>query len=356
MNKRNINIAMTCTGGELAPEFIKAMRGSERFNVTILAVDGNPNAIGQHFANDFRVVPMGDADDYIDTMLSLVKEFKLQAIIVGSDGEALALSVDRERFKEEGCAICCPDPEVLALLANKASTYERLAAAGVPHADFTTANSLSELQTNLLAFHERYGEMVIKPAISRGGRDVFLIRDDIENEQSYNGGREVHCTLAVFQAKYQKRMASLFPVVVMQRLYEPTYDIDVQTWQGKPVNVIPRRRHNPAGIPFEGSTISTDEKLLELGRKASTVFNLSWLLDVDVMCTKDGVPVVLEINPRMSGSCAASVHAGVPLFDNLMAFALGEEPVTFTPEDGTVVASYKSLRTVAAKEKCGAAS
>lgn len=343
---KKVNILMTCTGGDLAPEYIKAMRGSSRYNVSVLAVDGNPNAIGRHFADHFRVVPMGHADNYIDTIESLVREFKINIIIVGSDGEALALSANRERIEKAGCIVCCPDAEVLARLANKAETYQMLADAGIAHADFKPIDNLSDLQSAVILFHERFGELVVKPAISRGGRNVFVIRSDIEGERSYHGGRETHCSLSVFQGKYQKTIASLFPVVVMQRLYEPTYDIDVLTWEGKPINVIPRLRHNPAGIPFEGNTISMDPKLVKLGQSVCSIFNLSWLLDVDVMCTKDGMPVVLEVNPRMSGSCPASVHAGVPLFDNIMALAVGDEPLRNEPENGRVIIGFKALQMV----------
>ena len=345
--KKSITILMTCTGGDLAPEYLLAMKNSSRYDVTMIAVDGNPDAIGRHFADAFYVVPMGGADDYISTMKSIVQKHKVDLIIVGSDGEALSLTANREIFESAGCKIACPSANILKELSNKASTYTRLQQAGVDCAKFHSVDNLSDLQSAVENLHAEFGELVVKPAISRGGRNVFVIRNDLEEEQSYHGGRETHCPLDVFQKKYQKAAASLFPLVVMQRLHEPTYDIDVLSWEGKPINIVPRKRHNPAGIPFDGNTICLDENLVKLGKKVAEVFNLSWLLDVDVMCTKDGTPVVLEVNPRMSGSCPASVHAGVPLFDNIIALALGDIPVAGNAKDGTIVLSHKSLRKVA---------
>ena len=45
---------------------------------------------------------------------------------------------------------------------------------------------------------------------------------------------------------------------------------------------------------------------------------LTWLYDIDIMTRKDGTPVLLEVNPRPSGSSAASMQCGVPLYKNLL--------------------------------------
>lgn len=344
MKKEKINILMTCSGGDLAPEYIMAMKASTRYDISVMAVDGNPNAIGKNFADKFSVVPLGHAENYIQTVLDLVKTHHIDLIIAGSDGEALSLSLNRDIFAKEKCTIACPPVEVLSQLSNKLLTYQILKESGISCADFMEASTLDQLQKATQEMHARHEEIVIKPAISRGGRNVFVIRRDIQGEQSYFGGRETHCSWDVFQTKYQKQIADLFPLVVMQRLFEPTYDIDVLGWEGRPINVIPRLRHNPAGIPFEGNTICMTPQLVSLGKAVCQAFKLSWLLDIDVMCTADGLPVVLEVNPRMSGSCPASVIAGVPLFDNIVALSRGEEPLRTEPQDGTVIFGYKALK------------
>ncbi len=344
MKKEKVNVLMTCCGGDLAPEYIMAMKNSVRYDITVLAVDGNANAVGKNFADYFSVVPMGQADNYIDTILGLVRQYQIDLIIAGSDGEALSLSFNKVVFAKEGCVVACPSTDVLSQLSNKLTTYKVLKNAGISCADFMEASTAEELQKSTEDMYDRHSEIVIKPAVSRGGRNVFVIRRDIKGEQSYHGGRETHCSWDVFQTKYQKQIADLFPVVVMQRLFEPTYDIDVLGWEGNPINVIPRLRHNPAGIPFEGNTISMNAELVNLGKSVCKAFNLSWLLDIDVMCTSDERPVVLEVNPRMSGSCPASVIAGVPLFDNIVALSRGEEPLLVEPKEGTVIVGYKALK------------
>lgn len=347
MGKPAINLLMTCVGGDLASEYLKAYKESRCYDVCVTGVDGRSDAVGQYFCDYFYTVPMGGAQDYIDRMIDIVIERHIQLIIPGSDGEALALSLHRQVFADQGCQIAAPDFKILQTLNDKAQTYQKLSDANLPCADWYSVNSHDELQKATKDIYDRYAEFVIKPALSRGGRDVFVIRSDIEDEQHYFGGREIHLPYQIFLDKYVKSMGQHFPVVVMERLYEPVYDLDVLSWNGQAIQVVPRLRHNPAGIPFTGNTVKADQGLIDMGVRVAEILNLSWLLDVDVMAKKDGTPVVLEVNPRMSGSCPSSVHAGIPLFDQVIALSRGEKPNTVQIERDTVLVKYNAIQKVA---------
>ena len=344
--KPEITVLLTCMGGDLAPDFIIPLNESDRYNVTTVAVDGNPSAIGRHFAEHFEVVPMGTAVNYIESILAIVKKYGVELVLAGSDGEALALSVAKEEFSKFNCQIACSDAEILRNLNHKVRTYKKLQEAGIICAQWYQASDTIELDKFIKEIYDVYGEVVIKPSISRGGRDVFVIRSDVRGEHHYYGGREIHTDLETLQKKYQKNISDHFPVIVMERLHEPVYDIDVLSWQGEAKRIVPRKRHNPAGIPFEGNTIVNDSVLMDLGKKVAKALDLSWLHDIDVMSRKDGNPVVLEVNPRPSGSCPASIKAGIPLLDDVIAISRGEEIKNIVLEDKTVIISYKTLKRI----------
>lgn len=325
MTKPSVTVLVTCAGGTLVPEGLKFLKQSARYDVTVVGVDGSADAIGRHFCDHFETVPMGTADNYITTMENIVKKYNVDLILPWSDGEALALAVNRDVFAAHNCQVASPDADILAKLSDKAQTYDILANAGIAHAEYYRAETLVALEDATEKLYTTYNEFVIKPALSRGGRDVFVIRSDIADEQHYFGGREIHLPYDAFRTKYLKSIAQHFPVVVMERLHEPTYDLDVLSLNGKAMQVVPRKRHNPAGIPFIGNTICADARLVKMGEDVAKIFNLSWLLDVDVMSRKDGTPVVLEVNPRMSGSCPAAMHAGYPLFDQIIALSRGDQ-------------------------------
>ena len=108
----------------------------------------------------------------------------------------------------------------------------------------------------------------------------------------------------------------------MQELYYPVVDIDLFAWKGKPLSIVPRKRNHPL-LPNMGHKILNDKALINLG-KNSKEFNLSWLYDCDVMFDRNKRPIVIEINPRQSGSVAVSLAAGYKIYENLIRIFLGK--------------------------------
>ena len=68
-----------------------------------------------------------------------------------------------------------------------------------------------------------------------------------------------------------------------------------------------------AGFPIFDATIA---KIFS--RKISRALNLDSLHDIDLMSHKNE-EVLLEVNPRPSGSLAAALEAGFPIFDATIA-------------------------------------
>ena len=54
------------------------------------------------------------------------------------------------------------------------------------------------------------------------------------------------------------------------------------------------------------------------------------MYDCDVMFDKNKQPIVIEINPRQSGSVAISLAAGHKLYENLIRVVLGKKIIQET--------------------------
>lgn len=341
----SFTLLLTCVGGELAPQVIRSLKSSRRHDIKVIGVDADENAAGRHFADVFAVVPRGDDPHYVEAVAELALRHSADLVLPTSDEEALALSMSRAAIEEAGCRVACADAEILRLIANKATCYERLAELGLPVPEWELVDDLDALAEAVDALYARRGAAVVKPAGERGGRGVCVIGPVAQDSRPGEGGRERHMDLQSFHRDYLAGFASMMPAVVMQRLEVPVHDIDMLAWNGKPIRVVPRRRVDSA-LPNEGHTIVGNDDLIDLGRRLIEGFGLTWLYDCDVMYDADGTPGILEINPRPSGSIAATIAAGVPLLDDLISLAKGE-PVPDVPLPvGRVVVPYKSLAVV----------
>ena len=335
-------LLLTCVGGELSPQVIRSVKTSHRHDVKVIGVDTRPDAAGRHFVDHFATVPPGNDLNYVDTIAGLVAQYQVDMVLPTSDEEAVALSSARERIETGRCHLACAAADVVKTVSSKVETYIRLAALGIAVPAWQCAQSLEEIETVVEQTIAFWGEAVVKPTGSRGGRGVCVIRSDVRGARPYEGGREVHMDQATFRRDYLKGFAGQLPVVVMQRLVEPVYDIDMLAWEGRPVRVVPRRRTNSA-LPNEGHTIVENPDLVQLGTELIKALDLTWLYDCDIMYDRDGRPGILEVNPRPSGSIAVTIAAGVPLIDDLISLAKGEPVPEVELPVGRVVIPFKSV-------------
>lgn len=339
----------TAAGGTLAPLNIRLLQRGARLPAWVLAVDARPDAVGRHMADAFAVVPSGAAPNYVDAIVDLVRQYGIQVVMPWSDEEALALAAQRERVEAAGAVLACAPYQTLLTMSDKAASLRALAAAGIRTPSWAIAEDRDTLDRLLTERRAATGEAVVKPLVSRGARGVFVIRDDIKGSLEFPGSREVHADWPTFDREFRASVDCHLPVVVMERLHAPAYDIDVLGWQGKVLRAVPRERVNPAGIPFQGSYFRFDPRLLALAEAVTRAFSLSWLYDYDLMTTSDGEPVVIEINPRPSGSIAAAIAAGVPFYEDLIELAQGRMPAVTgpLPPDGQLVVPYLDCHVVA---------
>jgi carbamoylphosphate synthase large subunit len=331
-------VMLTSAGGEMVPSLINQLKQSTRHDVRVVAIDAGGGGVSRHLADGFWTVPYGNEPGYADAVLEVLRETSVDLLIPCSDEEALALSGRRDEISATGCQLACVEHQTLEIFSDKARCYEALAASGIAVPVWRKADDRVSLVQSVDDVMDQTGACVVKPARGRGGRDVFVV-GSATNEVD---GREQHMSRQEFMALCDSMAELPFPLIVMEQLTEPVFDIDMLAWEGRPIHVVPRRRVN-SQLPNEGHLFVDAPELRELGERLIDVFSLSWLYDCDVMYDRNSQPHVLEVNPRPSGSAAVTVAAGIPLFENLVALAKGEDPEPAADVTGHSVLPYKTL-------------
>lgn len=336
-------VLLTCAGGGLVPQAIQQLRQHSRHGrVYVVAVDSDLQATGRHFADAFERVPHGRDPDYAARLAEVADRHSVDLVVPWSDEEALAAARGRSLIERNGRKLACADLGTLETLADKTATYKALERAALPVPGWRRAETLAELEEAVEQLLAKGLEIAVKPAVSRGGRDVSVIRSDLRGASQYSGGREVHMDADSFRSDHLARYADLMPVIVMERLYEPTFDLDMLARDGELLRSVVRRRINPT-VPNDGHIIDKRPDLYDLAPRIVSAFRLTWLYDCDIMLDRAGHPRILEINPRPSGSTAVAVAAGVPLLDDMISLALGEVLPAVAMPYGRIVAPYTAL-------------
>jgi carbamoyl-phosphate synthase large subunit len=339
-----MRILVTCAGGTLVPLSIQQLRAARGGGNFILGVDMRADVPARHFADTFETVPAAESPDYLPAIMGLVRRHGIELVVPWSDGEALELARHREDLAALGCKLACADMAALRVMENKASFYDFLSRSGIRSPWFRAVSDAAGLRAALDELIALRGVAVVKPAVSRGGRDVFILYGD-DRERVALEGRELHIHISEFET-HTDAVLDKAPLIVMEQLYQPAYDLDIVSFQGVATSVIPRLRINPSGIPPRGNHIVPDPALIEMGRRVAESMRLSWIYDCDVMKNSDGEFCALEMNPRPSGSLAVSIAAGYPVFDDLLDIADGRQPVRRDVATACTVATYLTAEIV----------
>ncbi len=343
------SVLISCCGGELVPLVLRDIR-KHHPNLKIIGVDMHPQPVAEDLTDAFYCVPHGKDDNYFQTILEIIELNKVDIIIPWSDEEVITLAHHKKILDHKGCTLAAPDIAGLNFSSNKENTYKELRNNGIAVPDFDIITNSDQLKSTIHEFTQKWQEFVIKPSCSRGGRDVFIVDTQAKEPFISIHNRQVHCDLDTFYQEYAPQLTYDSSYVIMEKLVAPAYDVDVLSWQGEAHCIIPRKRHNPDGLPYRGYTIEPNQEIIDIAKQVADHLKLSHLYDIDIMIAQDGSPRVMEVNPRPSGSIAYSHHAQIPVMSYLIDYLLGNKPNINTACPNISIYPFNDLLSIHSKD------
>lgn len=343
MKKPRLKIGITSCGGDMVYSALLSLKKSAFIDFEIYAFNSTQHTLSQNIAEKFTLLPEGDSPEYAETAISLIKHFNIQVFLPWSDEEAQNLSELRDDITKAGCVPLVSSPQTLKLIGNKAATYEKLSAAGLVVPEYTLVSNSEELRLAAKAYGYPNKSVVIKPASGRGGRGVKVLIG--KNPPDYwigTGRREKRCqNIDLHEIKIEQDT----PYLVMPCLDAPVYDVDVLRFNNQFHGSFVRQRINPTGIPYQGSLVKHSPKIEQYARQISEVLDLNSLHDLDMMTDpQTNQAVLLEVNPRPSGSLSGLNAAGCKLLEFTLAYAAGITiPLEKPSENKTILTYTESL-------------
>lgn len=316
MTRRRVCLAITSVGGTLIPATLEILRRSALFDYRLVGINAAPAPLAEPLLDAFCILPRGDAPTYAEELLAAVRREKIEILLPWSDEEATTVASLSKELGKLGCRALTASSECLDRISSKRATYEQLAKAGLRSPAFEPVADVASLVKAVEGFGYPARTVVVKPSKGRGGRGLqVLLGQDRPPTWLGAGQRETRWSEKPSDERGFSAFFDFGPeLLVMPCLGVPAYDADVVIFGGDPLVVV-RRRHNPTGIPFQGNTLVADPEMSAYCMAAARALGLEALHDIDFMTGPDGLPVVLEVNPRPSGSLGASLAAGYPVID-----------------------------------------
>lgn len=321
----NMNFLFASVGRrvQLLQDFRRSIEPDDR----IIATDMSPYAPALQMADKRYLVPAITDKTYIDVLLKICVEEKVDALFTLIDPEIALIAENKERFEELGVHVFTPDAPTAKLCFDKFEFYKHLAANGV--ATPLTYGTFEEFKDGYAAGAIGF-PVFVKPRTGSGSVGARRVDDETE----------------------LKRCMDEEPSLIIQELmssgFEAGSDLDADVYVDeithKPASIFTKRKMSSV-IGGANKTVSfKDPELFTFIESALEGLVFSGPIDVDVFM-KDGSYYISEINPRFGGAYLHAYGAGVdfiPLIKNNV-MGIANKPEFGTYDSGVTMFMFDSV-------------
>lgn len=168
-----INILVTGVGAIIGYGIINSLRSTNR-NLNIIGIDIYKDAVGQYFCNHFIQAQRADSSVYIDYIITLIKQYKIDLVFLGTEQELYKVTDSRDQLKEYINIFVINDTKIIDLSKDKYKTYLFLLENGIDGIPSCIEGSYNSLVTELGS------PFLLKLRRSYASKGMIMINDETD--------------------------------------------------------------------------------------------------------------------------------------------------------------------------------
>ncbi|MDN3015340.1 ATP-grasp domain-containing protein [Paenibacillus sp. BSR1-1] len=291
----------------------------------------HPNKDALYLQNcDYAFIePEVSGDEYIAFCLDFCQWHGIDIFIPRK--ENVLISKRLAEFEAIGVKVLvCPDADLMETVDNKAATYQSIAQR-VPSfliPDYYVVNNIAGFKMAYESLKEKGHEVCFKPVTGEGANGFRVIKEEVDSiQQLFQHGIRFRMPYK-YACEIFSQQESFPDLMVMEYLDGREYSIDCLASQDELYAAIPRMKGDGRVRELVESL-----ELMNLARDFHEEYKLPYVFNIQ-MKYGNGVPKLLEINPRMSGGMHISCLSGINLPYQAIKILLGETLPPMTPKFG----------------------
>jgi len=294
MTKSELNVLILDMGSTTAISVAKGLAVQNDFNVRIFGADTHNSweIAGSAFCHKFFTIPMAKTGKpYLQSILKIIKENKIDLIIPIVDSELEILAKYRKYIENKTFLLLSPDSSI-RICNDKYLTYQ-----------FLTDRAIPTLKTWTDGENEEHGfPVVIKPRFGLGSKGLHIVHS----------------------IKEKKAISHEEECILQEYCNGREYTVDIFARKGILLAAVPRwRRETRGGISYSGQTCKNSTMVFYAAEIAK---HLGIHGPANIQCFMQGSSVFIsDINPRFSAGLPLTTAAGVNIPLMCLRLATGED-------------------------------
>lgn len=323
---RKINILSMASGGLGAFGLLKSLRQSD-LEYTLHTTDINDDVPMSKFSH-YHKVPRATDNDFLQSILNLCRDHGIAVLIPNYTEELPVIAKNKEKFIDIGTIPIISNYESIINTINKLKSYETLKQNGISVPDYHIVNNVSDFKHAVEELGYPKHPVCFKPSrFPQGGGRGFRILDPTKSASNilfYERPGSIYDSYNHVISVLEN--SDRFPeLLVMEYLPGEEYSVYILAESGKPYYIVPNLRISLLMMYSSVAKIVYNKEIIEICEKITDIFDFSYNFNVQIKYNRDGIPKIVEINPRNAGTIILPVAAGLNFPVWAIKLALGEE-------------------------------
>lgn len=289
--------------------------------------DMNPGFSWKGFADSFHVSPPIKSAEYFDFMVNVVKKEGVDAILPGKADDAVFFSENKRAFEKLGVAVVVSEKEAVARAVNKEMSYAIARDGGLSVPDYVSVNTPEGFRNAIDALGHPERQLCIKPSRypSESGRGFRVLdkKENVHERLFWAQPSELYFVTSEQVIEAMESSEEFPPQLVMEYLPGDEFSVYCLCQNGDAVYVIPNKRLTLHQMSSMEAIVEHNEEVEKYARRICRLFGFDYCVNIQLKYSRDGIPKLVEINPRVAGTIMLPVKAGVDILHFAIQSALG---------------------------------
>ena len=333
---KDLTVLLSASDSPSMPGLVDCLRGNGERRIRTVGVDMNFEPSAKYIVDSFYQVPVATDPQYCDIILDICEKEKVDIYFPTISAEVSAVSSRKDEFEAIGTKVSISDPRAVEIANNKLTAYEYLQGRGIPVPKYYGVHSVQDFIEGCRKMGYPQNPVCLKIVNNSGSRGVRIIDAERDRYQIF-----AHEKPNSFFTSYEdmlsilKSAENLDEMMLVEYMPGNEYTVDLLADHGEVLYMVGRENVVSMMSIAQESVVTKIVSAYETSQKVVAALGLDGNIGFDFMKNSEGVPVLMDINPRITATVSVIAAAGVNLPYLRVKQLLGEELVKKEPIYGT---------------------
>ncbi len=304
--------------------------------IRIICVDMNSDVVGRYLCDSFYRVPPGKDERFVSELMDICERERVDVVLPQVTNELVKLAKSKQEFEKLRTKIAVSSEEPIRIANDKYNLLKIAKEIGVPYPKFYMVKNWEEMvkAAEILGY-----PFIVKPMEGSGMRGFRVVYDALDLKSEFYNSKPDSSKITMSQL--HKILGESFPPLLATE-YLPGYEytVDVLSSKDRVYVVVPRKREKiRSGITFVGRVEKRDD-IIRYVEKLTEKIGLEYAHGFQFKLDDEGIPKLLESNPRIQGTMILSTIAHANVIYGAVKLALDESLPEFSVRWGARLLRY----------------